>query len=245
MRQLVWSNVDRCIFLEDDIIPSISFFRFCAELLEHYKDDQRIECICGMNHLGRCDDVHSDYFFARQGSIWGTATWRRVAEERGSFEYAQDPYVMRLLNQRTRSNRSAWRRLKAYSENDYYDGHVPGSEFWVEFDMYSQNRLQIIPKVNLVSNVGCTNDSEHSDSTELLPKGIQRVFNMNTYEIDFPIIHAKYIIPDIAYEKKRNRIMGYNYSLVNFMRKTERAYLLFKHRGITAVIKKLYKKNES
>ena len=79
--ELVWNNVDRCVSLEDDIIPSVSFFRYCAELLEKYKDDQRIECICGMNHLGKCENVHSDYFFSRQGSIWGTATWKRVYEE--------------------------------------------------------------------------------------------------------------------------------------------------------------------
>ena len=53
----IWETVDRCIFLEDDHIPSISFFRYCAELLEHYKDDLRIECICGMNHLGKCENL--------------------------------------------------------------------------------------------------------------------------------------------------------------------------------------------
>ena len=48
----------------------------------------------------------------------------------------------------------------AHMENRIkYEGHVAGSEFWYEFDMYAQNRLQIIPKVNLVSNIGATADS--------------------------------------------------------------------------------------
>ena len=76
-RELVWSMVDRCIFLEDDLLPSVSYFRYCAELLEKYKDDLRVSVICGMNHLGICEDVNADYFFSRQGSIWGTATWKR------------------------------------------------------------------------------------------------------------------------------------------------------------------------
>lgn len=50
--ELVWSKVDRCAFLEDDVLPSVSFFRYCAELLERYKDDLRVNVICGMNHLG-------------------------------------------------------------------------------------------------------------------------------------------------------------------------------------------------
>ena len=42
----IWEHVDRCIFLEDDFIPAVSFFQYCAELLEKYKDDTRISCIC-------------------------------------------------------------------------------------------------------------------------------------------------------------------------------------------------------
>lgn len=40
--ELIWNTVDRCIMLEDDILPSVSFFQYCAELLEKYKDDERI-----------------------------------------------------------------------------------------------------------------------------------------------------------------------------------------------------------
>lgn len=42
----IWQRVDRCIFLEDDYVPAVSFFQYCAELLEKYKDDERIEMIC-------------------------------------------------------------------------------------------------------------------------------------------------------------------------------------------------------
>lgn len=60
---LVWKVVDRCIFLEDDILPSVSFFPYCKELLERYKDDLRVNVICGMNHLGVYEAASSDYFF--------------------------------------------------------------------------------------------------------------------------------------------------------------------------------------
>ena len=220
---LIWSTTDRCVLLEDDIIPSVSFFRYCAELLEKYKNDQRIECICGMNHLGKCENVESDYFFSRQGSIWGIATWKRVIEERQKhgFEYSNDQYIMGLLKQRTKRNKVAWKRLCAYSKFDNYEGHVAGDEFWIEFNMYAQNRLQIIPKANMINNIGCTEDSTHSGELLKLPRGIRRVFNMETYEMDFPMKHAKYVIPDIEYEKKRNRIMGYNTPIISFMRKAE------------------------
>ena len=225
--KLIWSIVDRCIMLEDDILPAVSFFRYCAELLEKYKYDERINVICGMNHLGVCENVNSDYFFSRQGSIWGIARWRRSYDRYYDFDYGKDSYIMSLLHNQTSDNKIFWKRLKAYSKQKYYEGHVAGGEFFIEFGMYGQNQLQIIPKKNLISNIGCTAESTHAAELKNLPKGIRRIFNMNTYELEFPLKHAKYVIPDVNYEKKRNRIMAYNRPVINFYRKCETAFLRF------------------
>lgn len=245
---LIWDNVDRCIFLEDDHIPSVSYFQFCAEMLEKYKDDERIHCICGINHLGIYDDVNSDYFFSRQGSIWGYATWKREYLKYNDFEYAKDDYIMRLLMQRTRHNHLFWNRLKGYSKNKYYEGHVASTEFFIEFAMYAQNQLQIIPKKNMIKNIGCDEKSTHSDSLRLLPRGIRKVFNMDIYEMNFPLVHPKYVIPDIYYEKKRNRIMGYNYKLVQYYRLIERGVLKLRYGQFKSLFfklkNKIFKENE-
>lgn len=218
----IWERVDRCVFLEDDYVPSVCFFQYCAELLEKYKDDLRIDCICGMNHLGKSEDVTSDYFFSRQGSIWGTATWKRAVEMRDrEFEYGKDEYVMKLLKQRTRHNKIFRKRVEAYAKQEYYEGHVAASEFFHEFSMYGHNQLQIIPKVNLIKYTGATANSAHAEELKKLPRGIRRVFNMETYEMEFPMKHAKYVIPDVEYEKKRNRIMAYNCPWICFWRKVE------------------------
>ena len=208
--KFIWETVDRCIFLEDDILPTVGFFSYCAELLEKYKDDQRIECICGMNHLGVYEDVEADYFFSRQGSIWGYATWKRVADEMYNYEYGKDGYIMNLLKQRTKKNKIAYKRLTMYANQDLCEGHVAYWEFWIEFHMYSQNRLQIIPKRNMINNIGYGENSEHFKQCSKMPKSIRALFNMKTYEIKEPIVHAKYVIPDVKYEKKRNKIIHYN-----------------------------------
>jgi hypothetical protein len=36
-----FDNVEEGIILEDDCLPSQSFFRFCQEMLEKYRDDER------------------------------------------------------------------------------------------------------------------------------------------------------------------------------------------------------------
>ena len=38
----VFQHVEEAIFLEDDCLPGLSFFRYCEELLERYRHDNRI-----------------------------------------------------------------------------------------------------------------------------------------------------------------------------------------------------------
>jgi hypothetical protein len=240
----IWENYDRCIFLEDDHIPAVSFFKYCEELLEKYKNDLRIDCICGMNHLTVAENVSTDYFFSRQGSIWGTATWRDRVEMRDTgFEYAKDPYVMNLLKQNAKGNKIFWNRAKAYAEAEYYEGHVAGTEFWREFAMYGQSQLQIIPKYNMICNVGATANSAHADEIKYLPKKLRGCFNMKTYEIEFPLKHPKYVMPDLEYERKRNNIIGYNVSSwEKLLRRIERAIYKMIDGDILHIFKIIYKK---
>lgn len=237
--KILWAHVDRCISLEDDQIPSVSFFRFCAELLEKYKDDERICCICGMNHLGVSSDVASDYFFSRQGSIWGVALWKRTYDQFGKFMYGKDPYIMKLLKQRTKHNPIVWKRICAYAKSSEYEGHVAGDEFFIEFAMYGLNQLQIIPKYNMISNIGCSESAAHSNDIQMLPRGIRKIFNAKLYEMNFPLKHPEYVIPDVEYEKKRNRMMGYNYPVIFWARKVESFILMVRYGKFKQALKKV------
>lgn len=72
----VFEQVPEAIILEDDCLPDPSFFRFCEEMLEKYRDDQRIGMISGDNlQFGRRRNNDS-YYFSRYVHIWGWASWR-------------------------------------------------------------------------------------------------------------------------------------------------------------------------
>lgn len=245
MVDLIWSTVDRCIFLEDDDIPSVSFFRYCAELLEKYKDDLRICRISGINRFGESTNVKSDYFFSPIGHISGTATWRRVYENRDFyFEYAKDEYVMKILKQNTKKDKVFWKRILGYTHNNYFEGHVAGGEFFNSLEYYSQNQLNIIPKYNLISNVGATADSAHSDTLDQLPKGVRNLYNRKTYEIEFPIKHAKYVIPDMEYYTKVEKLEAHNRPVVRTYRKIVRLLLKVKKGDFVYIVDRIKKKFE-
>src|SRR5258708_7536122 len=72
-----FEHVEEGIILEDDTVPDITFFRFCSELLEKYKDDQNVMSISGSNLLGKWSKGSLSYFRGH-GGIWGWATWRRA-----------------------------------------------------------------------------------------------------------------------------------------------------------------------
>jgi len=73
-----FKNEEEGIILEDDTLPSQSFFWFCQELLERYKDDTRIMVISGDNFQNGITRGTCSYYFSRYNHIWGWASWRRA-----------------------------------------------------------------------------------------------------------------------------------------------------------------------
>lgn len=236
----IWEHFDRCIFLEDDQIPAVSFFRFCAELLEKYKDDYRISRICGTNSVGTWDDASSDYFFSNDGSIWGTATWKRVIEQRDvKFAYGKDAYVMNLFKKQTCP--SIYKLLEGYTKNQYYGGHVAGSEFWIEFCKVAYNQLQIIPRRNLISNIGYGEGSAHANGASI--KGaIPKYMFLPIYELEFPIKHPQYIIPDNEYSKRVLKDLGEGYPFLKVCRRIKYFGLLIINGKFKYIIQKIISK---
>lgn len=209
------------IILEDDDVPSQSFFPFCKELLEKYKNDQRINMICGMNNIGVSENCPYDYLFTTYETIWGWATWKRVIDEwTEKVEFVENAYVTRQFSQLYKNKREGKRLIAHYKDCNkkgiaYYEAILTANSL-------SQSRLNIVPKWNMISNIGFTGESTHgAASLDLLPKGIRRVFNMKVYEYEFPLNHPPFIIEDVEYLNKVNRIMGIGHPMVRFYRKVE------------------------
>lgn len=188
------------IVLEDDDVVSHSFFYFCKELLEKYKDDERINMICGMNHLGKYNQTDADYFFARSGSITGWASWKRVVDTWDpNYSYFEDPYAMKcledVLGHRAERTLKTWKYHKD-SGKEFYETILGASATL-------NHRLNIVPTKNMVANIGVVANATHSvASVFLLPRRTRRIFYKEIYEYDFPLKHPKYVVEDMNYTKK-------------------------------------------
>lgn len=202
-----FSLVDKCIILEDDIVPSQSFFPFCKELLDKYEFDRRVSRICGMNILGEYD-APSDYFFARSGNSWGWATWKREADLwETEYGFIDDPYAKNCLMNYYGENKAQEDWMKTI-ENYKKEG-VPYWEFIVGATTLLHNGLIIYPSKNMICNVGIDANSTHAhDDINKLPKSVQRLFYMKTYEYDFPLKEPKYFVCDNLFTELCRKVVS-------------------------------------
>lgn len=196
-----FSIVDKCIILEDDIVPSQSFFPFCKELLDKYENDTRVDRICGQTLYGGVPDKRYSYFFGRSGSSWGWASWRRVADSwQENYEFLDDEYYLDLGRHRfgnSRIDKSIEMARGRREEGIPYWEHIIG------FRTTMNSGLVIYPTVNMIENVGTSANATHApDDIAELPKEIQQMFLTRAEDIEFPLKHPPYVLEDYHYFEK-------------------------------------------
>lgn len=216
------------IFLEDDCVPSYSFFPFCEQLLDKYKNDKRVHMICGMNHMGDLSGkIKEDYLFAKTPTIWGWATWKRAWENWDtSFEYLDDEQMIARIYENIFPYKWAKFQIeRAKRTRDAYikTGEITSFELLNAMAMHLNSAYAIIPTKNMISNVGVSEGSVHNVSDiKYVPKGMRRIFNMKTYEIDAKRIkYPKYMVENRAYQKELFKIMGRTNPIKAFAWKVE------------------------
>lgn len=212
-----FSIVDKCIIMEDDRVPCQSFYSFCKELLDKYEHDERINHICGTNLLGENEMCDADYFFAPAGSTtW--ASWKRVADTWDEeYSYLDNQYAMRCL--KYVKSKAEYKIIRDHAECHRKEG----KQYWetiLGMGCVLNNRLAIIPKKNMVVDLGLTENSTHAVSNiKLLPRFAQKMFFMSKEEVTFPIVHPQYVIADNWYYKQILDRAGVGRPLLNICRK--------------------------
>ena len=182
----VFEQVDATIILEDDCVPDQSFFQYCDELLERYKDDHRIAMISGANHQDNRIRGDGDYYFSRYGHyIWGWATWKRAWK-------AYDVNIKEWPKLKAQG----WLKTFVYNDAEfrYWNAafqsiHLQKVDTWDyqwDFAVMKNKWLSLIPRHNLINNIGFDNSASH---TGMVPPAA----NFDVTPITFPIKHPKLV----------------------------------------------------
>jgi len=190
-----FENVECGVILEDDCLPSQSFFRFCQEMLIKYKEDEKIMHISGTN-VEVISSLKESYFFSNTYNVWGWATWKRAwkkydveIKDWEGIRFSKKFFkITEGYNFITRIK--SWRLYQLT-----YSKKINTWDYQWDLCLKENLGLSIIPKKNSITNLGF-DDGTHTTNYCLSKKTLEKK------EITFPLIHQGNKQVNFKYFKK-------------------------------------------
>jgi hypothetical protein len=177
-----FEQVNEGIILEDDCLPHEDFWGYTTELLEKYRNIEQVKIIGANNFQHGLKRGGASYYFSALPHIWGWATWKRAWEE---YDYD----IAFHLNKKQAASligkyfpdknaKRYWLKFYQYIK----EGRPIAWDSRVTFSTWNHNGINIIPNVNLVTNIGFGSDATNSITTD------SHYSNINSKPI-LPLIH--------------------------------------------------------
>lgn len=157
----VFSQTDEAIIFEDDCVPADSFFGYCDDLLERYRDDRRVMHIAGSSFLPAGTRCKYSYYFSKYALGWGWASWSR-AWRHFRFSIPTWPEFKRNgLAQRCPDRIEAAHWVRRY--DPIFNGERKDVwDYQWTYSLWEQNGLAVVPAVNLINYIGTGPDATHT-----------------------------------------------------------------------------------
>ena len=210
-RAISWffENEPEGIILEDDCLPSQSFFWFCQELLEDFRQDKQVGAICGFYSNELDYKPSASYFFSRYLRVWGWAGWRRSLEG----------YDSNLKNQMEKNN--TW-KSNVFNRTDvlpikYFqkafeavaNGEIDTWDTQLQYLLWQNKQQVIVSSKNLIRNIGWTQGAhaQTKDQNHDLP----------TSEIGFPLTSPEIVERDVKADKEIE-LKSYRITILSFLK---------------------------
>lgn len=219
-----FSHVDKLLILEDDCVADDSLFPFMKEMLDKYENDGRVGIVSGFNHMKNWDCGENSYCFAKTAATLGWGTWRRVWEKYDYYvKNANNEYYQRILYGEFPNDKIAARRIYDWrrAAKETTEKKVNYWDIQFGFLKYSQSYLCVVPKNNLIYNIGVGAGSTHTENNKAEKWKKGKVLFMPTESLEFPISHPECIICDSRYDKEVFKII-FPGRLKKFFRKLRR-----------------------
>ncbi len=187
----VFSKEKRAIFLEDDSLPEITFFRYCDDLLDRYENNSEILWVCGTNYLEDTQSLdQSSYYYTRNLLPCGWASWssKFLSEYDGELASLNEETVS-TMRETYQDKRLFEQELQAVKQTRFNYLRNPNSISWdrqMVFSVRSKLRYGIAPALNQIRNIGADEHSIHGGtSTKKTMTG--RFCEIPTHPLSFPL----------------------------------------------------------
>lgn len=183
------------IVLEDDCVPVPTFFSFCDEMLERYKDDERVTIIGGRSHHSNSSFFDKqDYLFTHYAHTWGWATWKRCWNKFDIFMKDFPEWLAQGGAYNILPNKKHAEFFNKRFEDVYRTIYAEVSHSWDMQWVYARIKeggLGIVPCKNLISNIGCGNGTHTSTDFKDIPSA----------EMPSSLRHPSFVLINNLYEE--------------------------------------------
>jgi hypothetical protein len=152
----------RVIVMEDDLVTSPFFLTFMNEMLELYKDEEKVISIHGYTYPAKIK-TNQPSFFLKGADCWGWATWQRGWK---LFE----PDAGKLLAQiKSSGKKYDFDFFNSYGYTKMLQDQVEGKVNSWAIRWYAaaflKNRYTLYPSKTLARNIGLDNSGTHASNT--------------------------------------------------------------------------------
>lgn len=156
-----FKHEEQGIILEDDCLPHQDFFQYCQALLNYYRNSNKVLAISGVNFYNKNKSDYESYYFSKYFHCWGWATWR------SSWDlYDREISFWPLWKCSEDWNRRFTDKVeKKYWEKIFdltYSKQIDTWDYQFLASLWKKNGLTVIPKKNLVTNIGFGNNASHT-----------------------------------------------------------------------------------
>lgn len=155
-----FEQAEEGIILEDDCLPDPSFFEYASEMLVRYRDEKSVMLVSGSNLAGSWK-AETSYIYSKFANIWGWATWKRAwAHYERTMSAWDDPRVRAKIRARLRDEEQ-W-KAKKWTYESVKSGKKDSWAYIWEYTVLKDGGASIVPRDNLIENVGFSRDATHT-----------------------------------------------------------------------------------
>ena len=198
------------IILEDDCLPSQSFFWFCQEMLEYFRNDKAVGVICGFYSNELEYKPSASFFFSRYLRVWGWAGWRRSNE-------GYDSNINLLIEKQNTWKKDIFSRtdifLKRYWQDMFEEvgsGKIDTWDIQLQYLLWQKKQQVIVSSKNLVQNIGWAQGAH--------PLTKDHNHELATSEINFPLTTPDMTERDTRADQVIEKI-SYQITIFSFLKK--------------------------
>lgn len=150
----LFDNEEQGIILEEDCVPTKAFFSFVDQMIDKFRNEEKVWCISGDNYVDEAM-IDNDYFFSHYHYMYGWATWKdRWSRIDWVTPWVKNDITKPIFKDIYKTKNQVNFRVKELRGLVDFINRTKCWDYLFGYTMDCHRGLTVHPKYHLVTNVG-------------------------------------------------------------------------------------------